>query len=379
MVNGKFVDENPVNGTPGSLIPAEWGNAVTTEILGVIQQAGLTPNEVDNGQLANAILTIVTNNTPGSATEITAGILKLSTGTQVIAGTDDATAVTPKKLLQKLVAYIAQATEAAPGWAKVATQALTNAGVDDVTIVTPKKLAVATQSQILTAFTTAGNAPSFTLTPSPAVTAYVANQRFRVKFSAAGVGNDTLNISGLGAKTLKQYDSSGNKIAVVLAAGQLADVEYDGTDIVVLDPLPLSTLPAGTIISSATSAAPSGYLIANGAAISRTTYAALFSAIGTVFGGGDGSTTFNLPDLRGEFVRGWDAGRGVDVGRTFGSFQIDAFSSHTHAQDSRTILGVVGAAAQVGGSNGINGGTTSATGGVETRPRNLALLYCIKY
>lgn len=98
--------------------------------------------------------------------------------------------------------------------------------------------AVQLQKQGVTAFTSAGTAPTFTLTPVPALTAYAATQRFRVKFNAAGNGSDTLNISGLGAKNLKQYDSTGTKAAPVIAANQLADVEYDGTDFVILDPLP---------------------------------------------------------------------------------------------------------------------------------------------
>ncbi|WP_197369874.1 phage tail protein, partial [Ralstonia pseudosolanacearum] len=65
---------------------------------------------------------------------------------------------------------------------------------------------------------------------------------------------------------------------------------------------------AGLIGYFARSTAPSGWLKANGAAVSRTTYAALYAEIGTTFGAGDGAATFNLPDLRGEFLRGWDDG-----------------------------------------------------------------------
>lgn len=89
-----------------------------------------------------------------------------------------------------------------------------------------------------TAFTTAGTAPAFTLTPAPALAGYAANQRFRVKFNAAAAASGTLNVSGLGAKNLKQYDPAGAKVTAVIASGQLSDVEYDGTDMVVLDPLP---------------------------------------------------------------------------------------------------------------------------------------------
>lgn len=88
--------------------------------------------------------------------------------------------------------------------------------------------------------------------------------------------------------------------------------------------------PSGMIAHFARNTAPTGWLKANGAAISRSAYADLFAAIGTTFGAGNGFTTFNLPDLRGEFLRGWDDGRGVDGGRGFGSQQSGEFQSHSH-------------------------------------------------
>jgi len=128
----------------------------------------------------------------------------------------------------------------------------------------------------------------------------------------------------------------------------------------------------------------------------------LFSAIGTTYGGGDGSTTFNLPDLRGEFVRGLDDGRGVDTSRTLGSSQADATAlpdtaftgstntagnhDHSYATNQGTGGGQGGGGADTGSRNAttnqagshshsvtINGG-----GDAETRPRNVALLACIK-
>jgi hypothetical protein len=94
------------------------------------------------------------------------------------------------------------------------------------------------QLQLTTAFTTAGTAPNFTLTPVPAPAALAANLRLRVKFHAAGAGADQINIAGLGNKAIKQYDSTGTKIAATVVANQLADIEYDGVDLVILDPLP---------------------------------------------------------------------------------------------------------------------------------------------
>lgn len=97
--------------------------------------------------------------------------------------------------------------------------------------------------------------------------------------------------------------------------------------------------PPGTLIDFAGATAPQGWLMCDGSAISRTEYAALFAAIGTAHGVGDGSTTFNLPDLRGEFRRGLDnmgtsaGARGKDVdgtGRSVGQGQADAMQGHFH-------------------------------------------------
>lgn len=136
--------------------------------------------------------------------------------------------------------------------------------------------------------------------------------------------------------------------------------------------------PAGMVAHFARNSAPTGWLKANGASVSRSSYAALFNTIGTIFGSGDGSATFNLPDLRGEFLRGWDDGRGVDAGRALGSFQWDDLGSHSHTipTGSGSESGpFIDGSAQTFGDNR----ATSASGGTETRPRNISLLACIKY
>tara|TARA_E500000081_G_scaffold116501_1_gene119825 strand:+ start:35 stop:526 length:492 start_codon:yes stop_codon:yes gene_type:complete len=135
--------------------------------------------------------------------------------------------------------------------------------------------------------------------------------------------------------------------------------------------------PAGSVIYHAANAAPTGFLKANGAAVSRSTYAALFTAIGTTFGAGDGSSTFNVPDLRGEFMRGWDDSRGIDSGRSFGSAQADELKAHTHTQTRPASSGASGGWGWYASTwSTVN---TGSTGGSETRPRNIALLACIKY
>ena len=147
-------------------------------------------------------------------------------------------------------------------------------------------------------------------------------------------------------------------------------------------PVVNSGTPPGAIIWVAYNGVPAGYLKADGAAVSRTTYAELYAVIGDVFGAGDGSTTFNLPDLRGEFVRGFDDGRGVDGGRAFGSAQADELASHNHSlsffgASGSSVTRLTGSATA---SLSLLGGTnTNRTGGDETRPRNVALLAVIKY
>lgn len=136
------------------------------------------------------------------------------------------------------------------------------------------------------------------------------------------------------------------------------------------------TAEVGTVDSFAQATPPDGWLECNGATVSRTAYAALFAKIGTTWGAGDGATTFQIPDLRGEFVRGWDNGRGVDTGRALGTPQADELKAHTHGRG----LNVVGGSQGAGGNVSLPSYTqTDPTGGTETRPRNVAMLFCIKF
>ena len=128
-----------------------------------------------------------------------------------------------------------------------------------------------------------------------------------------------------------------------------------------------STVPVGTIAAFPTLVSiPSDYLIANGSSFVEATYPSLFIALGN---------TTTLPDYRGEFLRGSDQGRGVDTGRVIGSSQSDEFASHSHTYNRAEAGGLV---SNTGSSN--NGGNvaTSVTGGTETRPRNVAIIYAIK-
>ena len=104
--------------------------------------------------------------------------------------------------------------------------------------------------------------------------------------------------------------------------------------------------------------------------VPRNIYADLFAEIGTTFGVGDGSTTFNLPELRGEF-RGWDDGRGADAARAFGSFQADMTSSHYHTNSVATF-GLAGGGSNITAFQGLTNTSDRIQTSGETRPRNVA-------
>ena len=189
--------------------------------------------------------------------------------------------------------------------------------------------------------------------------------------------------------------------------GNANDVlQSDGSGNLSFAALP-QAVPTGSVHLMATTTVPGGYLKCDGSAISRTTYSDLFGLIGTAHGAGDGSTTFNVPDLRGEFVRGWDDGRGVDSGRNFASSQSDQNEAHNHTATSTVTdpghfhttenfvvrasyseprnlgVGTDGNGNNVGNTNSKTTGITVATtiandGGTEARPRNIAMMYVIK-
>lgn len=173
-----------------------------------------------------------------------------------------------------------------------------------------------------------------------------------------------------------------------------------------------ASAPTGNIAFFASNTAPTGWLKANGDEVSRTSYVDLFSTIGTTFGSGDGNKTFKLPDLRSEFIRGWSDGREVDKGRAFGSYQwgsnipmagyvggspgravADAYQDHwsfigstfddgyeTNIPPGQTRSGTTfmdNYVAYAEGTGGANITSWNILKGV--RPRNVALLACIKY
>lgn len=182
-----------------------------------------------------------------------------------------------------------------------------------------------------------------------------------------------------------------NKAIIIYSDGTNVKLADSG----VLDPQYL--VPTGGIIQYAgNSSFPTGYLNCDGSAVSRTTYAALFAAIGTTWGIGDGLTTFNIPQLQNYFVRG------AGGSNPAGTYEDQSIQSHTHAATatdaghthttphSASSPGVVGGG-YVGGSNPAQDGnnptgtgfanisvSVSSTGSAETKPANYRLWFLIK-
>jgi microcystin-dependent protein len=165
-------------------------------------------------------------------------------------------------------------------------------------------------------------------------------------------------------------------------SGVAVDLVFDGTTWQVTAQVggqggSFSGTPTGSVLYFATSTPPDGWLECNGQAVTSVfpDLRALLIGAGSPYGS-DGTGPY-VPDLRGEFVRGWDNSRGIDAGRVFGSAQSDELKSHSHTIETNTNNFVGDRVATFTSNQGATL-NTGAFGGAETRPRNIALLACIK-
>ncbi|WP_449439567.1 phage tail-collar fiber domain-containing protein [Pseudomonas migulae] len=149
-----------------------------------------------------------------------------------------------------------------------------------------------------------------------------------------------------------------------------------------------SALPIGALVAFPKAAVTPGFLELDGSLQSAATYPDLFAYLGTTFNtGGEGAGYFRLPESRGEFLRGWDHGRGVDAGRALGSYQADEFKKHRHPQYEYDSGGNATPIPDGSFAYDLNANITVGydrtaligyAGGNETRPRNVAVMWCIK-
>ena len=170
-------------------------------------------------------------------------------------------------------------------------------------------------------------------------------------------------------------------------------VLFTKDEIGLLDTPVSSGLVTGSLIFLPISSPLSGTLECNGSVILRADYADLFSVIGEMYGPGDGTSTFSIPDFRGQFLRIWDHGAGVDpdaatrtdrgdgtTGDYVGTKQADIFGSHIHTSQTYyhpSANMILGAGVDSGADTTTSG--VDANGGNETRPVNVNIMCCIKY
>ena len=352
--------------------------------------------------------------TYSQATETAMGVLGIATTAEAQAGTIDTKIITPLKLAQVTATetrrgVIALATTAeAQALAPDATKALTVARLVDRTATTGRAGVVLLASNIETQTGTDANKA---VTPASLASRTATDARAGIVELADNTetqtGTDTARAvtpAGLASRIA----STGQAGLVALATNAQTQTGTDTTRAVTPASLASAAalfVPPGAVLPFAMNVVPSGWLAANGAAVSRTLYPALFASIGTLYGAGDGSTTFALPDLRGYFVRGQGTNADGTAAGTFGTKQTDSFSSHGHSASSdiqgshvhsykdKYISGGFNQTASSGGAqyaatetkNTEPGGshshtiTVNAEGGTETRPKNIAMLYCIKF
>ena len=191
---------------------------------------------------------------------------------------------------------------------------------------------------------TAGTSNVITFAGKSPFSSYMDGIRIAFRATNSNTGTATFNVNSVGAKPI--FRVSSNTGITQLSAGNITangiyEVIYssalDGNagGWLLLNPT-VSFKPVGSYEIMAAPVDLPGYLYCDGRTISRADYAALFNIIGTRFGAGDGTTTFQIPDWRGTFMRGWDDGRGLDSGRVFGAQQDSQNKKHTHPFSATT-------------------------------------------
>lgn len=320
---GEFTEGNPAAGIPATLLKAGWLNTMQRELVNLVVAAGLTPDVADDSQVLKAIQVLLASAASWS---------RLTGKPNTLSGFGINDAFTK--------AEVSAAIQAA-------TAALVGSAPDALNAINELAAAI-------------NNDPQF------------ATSMLNL---LGGKANKGTTLAEYGITDAVKFSDKAMQVDAEGGVDNAKWVTVAGVSVV------LSSAFAGCVTYFARNTPPGGWLKANGALVSRTTYSRLFSSIGTTFGAGDGVTTFALPDLRGEFVRGWDDSRGVDSGRALGSLQADELKSHIHTVPADTgwvysAGSSSNAKPQQSGSSSIS---TGSTGGTETRPRNMALLACIKY
>ncbi len=353
LVGGRFIDENPVSGQQGSLIVAKWANQIMDELFNIMSEAkkvatnptDFDPSEEKSNQIVEAIKVLITDSIPDSLSDWKDIENK---PTAITALTNIVTVNTTTTLTNAQLGMI-----------------FIDASASDVALTLPQanNTNIATK---VTLFRLDNSTNKVTIKSATGETIY-----FNTKWNANGYGFFYL----MGAGDYWQITSNGNK----------GWFKFDCCD---------STSIGSLLFNGSINIPAGGWILGSGTLLSRSEYPWLWDyaqqsgmfvddSSRTGFEGcwtnGDGISTFRTPDIRSDFLRPLDSGRGIDIDRLAGSWQADEFKSHTH---DITPMSPENAATQVGivaySQRRQVAQTTEPTGGDETRPRNTAYPLYIK-
>lgn len=253
-----------------------------------------------------------------------------------------------------------------------------------------------------------GGVQTLSLSSSNVTVTTSQSQNNAFKLTGTLTANVDVTFPAIGRTYFVANNTTGNFTVTLKCAGggTSAVIEQGRNGFFILDAVNViaqaAGIPSGMMCAFAySSPVPSGWLYCNGQAVSRTTYSALFALIGITYGAGDGTTTFNVPDMRAYWMRGWDDGRGIDTGRVMGSNQAEMIGPHTHSgttgndspDHTHGYTEPVGNSGAGGGgfittrANSTTNGasnrhqhpfTTNNNSGTENRVINVAVAYFIK-
>lgn len=309
--------------------------------------------------------------------------------------TDDITSSTVQSAIEEVRADAA--TMDATRAATAASAALLKVAITDLV------------AQTHTNYTSSGAAPAFAITPTPAITAYTPGIRYQVTAHAAStpLTTNTLNVSGLGALSIKRYSGGGSKLAATFSAGQILEVMFDGADFVVLNATQVFDEPPGDIrISMSPTQAPgTRRVLVQGQAILMASYPTLeFLWCGSLLNShidpleradffyrcsdplnpnttrGDSGAYLLLPPA-GYFLRPINTGStGADASRKRFKLQEDDNKAHTHGMNltpytNYTPDNWTGASSPYNAANTLN----TASSGSEGRPKNFGAYVWLCY
>lgn len=397
-----FTKGDPVQAIPATEVTASWLNAVQGELVKVIEQTGLTLNKADSTQLSKAIAMIASRG--DFYTDATPGVA----GAYVLTPTFTGFAPTAYKLGMRL-RFIPSKTN-------------TGASTVDVNGLGVKNIKTQSGDDPTAAALAAGEEYTLYYDGISFIQKHTVQKKstklpddYQLQTWSDALVNGMYNVSlsapqawlPIGAyyidvqRASQDLSTNQNRTirAVAYGVGNKPNITYRSTctNGVWTPFVEQAALPVGSTIYTPGTVPPTGFLAANGALLSRTAYSALYSfaiTSGNIadettwfatrsgsFSWGDLATTFRLPDLRGEFLRGLDDSRGLDAGRIEGSVQLHAIGAHAHTfSQAINLSGRTPSSSYNTFSFSATGvSNTGVTGGTETRPRNVAVLTCIKY